>query len=68
LVYTFADYSCFVGRRLRGGAKLGSEGRNPGPLIVRNPRTGARPQHFIKGVFVPDRYARIDVFGPRLNL
>jgi hypothetical protein len=29
LIYTFADYSCFVDQRLPGGAKLGSEGRKP---------------------------------------
>ena len=29
LVYTFADYSRFVGRPLPSGAKLGSEDRKP---------------------------------------
>ena len=68
LVYTFADYSCFVGRRLTGGGNWAARVVNPGPLIVGNPRTGARPHHSIEGVSVPGRYARIDVFGPRLNV
>src|SRR5262245_55587001 len=57
-----------VGQRLPGGAKLDSEVVNPGLLIAGSPRTGAHPHHFIKGAFVPDRYARIDVFGPQLNV
>jgi len=51
LVYTFPDYSCFVGQRLPGGAKLGSKGRRyTAAWCSQNPASVARPRLYGKSL------------------